>query len=71
MVQLHGDETSDFIRDLKSKLLQEIQIIKVIRVGEIVPDISEFSELSEIDFLLLTRIAKPLAEQVKALIGNY
>ncbi|MDY3343975.1 phosphoribosylanthranilate isomerase [Riemerella anatipestifer] len=58
LVQLHGDETSDFIRDLKSKLPQEIQIIKAIRVGETVPDISEFSELSEIDFLLFDTNSK-------------
>ncbi|WP_161531755.1 phosphoribosylanthranilate isomerase [Riemerella anatipestifer] len=58
LVQLHGDETSDFIRDLKSKLPQEIQIIKAIRVGETVPDISEFSEPSEIDFLLFDTDSK-------------
>ncbi|AZZ57629.1 phosphoribosylanthranilate isomerase [Riemerella anatipestifer] len=58
LVQLHGDETSDFIRDLKSKLPQETQIIKVIRVGETMPDISDFSELSEIDFLLFDTDSK-------------
>ncbi|MEC5394958.1 phosphoribosylanthranilate isomerase [Bergeyella sp. RCAD1439] len=58
LVQLHGNETSDFIRDLKSKLPQETQIIKAIRVGETVPDISDFSELSEIDFLLFDTDSK-------------
>ncbi|MCE4248162.1 phosphoribosylanthranilate isomerase [Riemerella anatipestifer] len=58
LIQLHGDETSSFIRDLKSKLPQETQIIKVIRVGETMPNISDFSELSEIDFLLFDTDSK-------------
>lgn len=32
-VQLHGDETSDFISELRQKLPFEIEIIKVIRIG--------------------------------------
>lgn len=32
-VQLHGDETSDFILELRQKLPSEIEIIKVIRIG--------------------------------------
>lgn len=32
-VQLHGDETSDFISKLRKKLPSEIEIIKVIRIG--------------------------------------
>lgn len=32
-IQLHGDETSEFISELKKNLTSEIQIIKVIRIG--------------------------------------
>ncbi len=33
LIQLHGDETEDFISELRKKLNSEIKIIKVIRVG--------------------------------------
>lgn len=33
LIQLHGDESEDFIIDLKRKLNPEIKIIKVIRIG--------------------------------------
>lgn len=33
LIQLHGDETEDFISELREKLNSEIKIIKVIRVG--------------------------------------
>ncbi len=32
-IQLHGDETEDFISELRQRLNREIKIIKVIRVG--------------------------------------
>lgn len=32
-IQLHGDETLDFITELREKLSQDIEIIKVIRIG--------------------------------------
>ncbi len=32
-VQLHGDESNDFISELKQKLNPEVKIIKVIRIG--------------------------------------
>ena len=32
-IQLHGDETDDFISELREKLNQEIKIIKVFRIG--------------------------------------
>ncbi|WP_228430007.1 phosphoribosylanthranilate isomerase [Chryseobacterium binzhouense] len=32
-IQLHGDETEDFISELRKKLNSEIKIIKVIRIG--------------------------------------
>ena len=32
-IQLHGDETEDFISELRQRLNREIKIIKVIRIG--------------------------------------
>ncbi len=37
-IQLHGDETKDFILDLRQKLNPKIGIIKVIRIGNQTPD---------------------------------
>ena len=37
-VQLHGDETENFISELKQKLNPKIEIIKVIRIGNLSPD---------------------------------
>ncbi|KMQ63244.1 phosphoribosylanthranilate isomerase [Chryseobacterium angstadtii] len=33
LIQLHGDESEDFITELRQKLNQEVKIIKVIRIG--------------------------------------
>lgn len=37
-IQLHGDETEDYISELREKLNSEIKIIKVIRIGNQTPD---------------------------------
>lgn len=37
-VQLHGDESNDFIKELRQKLNPEVGIIKVIRIGNIASD---------------------------------
>lgn len=37
-IQLHGDETGDYISELRQKLNSEIVIIKVIRIGKQTPD---------------------------------
>lgn len=37
-VQLHGDESNDFIKELRQKLNPEVGIIKVIRIGNIDSD---------------------------------
>lgn len=37
-IQLHGDETEDFISELKQKLNPKIEIIKVIRIGNQSPN---------------------------------
>lgn len=38
LIQLHGDESDDFILELRKKLNPEIKIIKVIRVGNQISD---------------------------------
>lgn len=38
LIQLHGDESEDFILELRQKLNPEIKIIKVIRVGNQISD---------------------------------
>ena len=38
LIQLHGDESDDFILELRQKLNPEIKIIKVIRVGNQISD---------------------------------
>ena len=37
-IQLHGDETEDFISELRQKLNPEIGVLKVIRIGNQTPD---------------------------------
>ncbi|MCD0455203.1 phosphoribosylanthranilate isomerase [Chryseobacterium sp. LC2016-27] len=39
LIQLHGDESDDFILELRKKLNPEIKIIKVIRVGNQISDL--------------------------------
>jgi len=38
LIQLHGDETENFISELRKKLNPDIKIIKVIRIGNQTPD---------------------------------
>lgn len=38
LIQLHGDESEDFVNDLRQKLNPKIEIIKVIRIGIQTPD---------------------------------
>lgn len=53
-IQLHGDETEDFISKLRQKLNPEIKIIKVIRIGNQTENLkSKIHNLkSKIDYLL-------------------
>jgi phosphoribosylanthranilate isomerase len=53
-IQLHGDETDDFISELREKLNQEIKIIKVFRIGRELENLKfKIQNLkSEVDYLL-------------------
>lgn len=61
-IQLHGDETSEFISELKKNLTSEIQIIKVIRIGN--QSVTELQNLinaycqTPIDYLLFDTDSK-------------
>ena len=62
-IQLHGDETEEFISELRQKLNPEIGIIKVIRVGsqksEVINEIQKISNLkSQISNLLFDTDSK-------------
>ncbi|MBN9312586.1 MAG: phosphoribosylanthranilate isomerase [Chryseobacterium sp. 39-10] len=60
-VQLHGDETIDFISELREKLNQKIEIIKVIRVGQQTSDELEITinrQPSTINYLLFDTDSK-------------
>lgn len=60
-IQLHGDETEDFISELRKKLNQKIQIIKVIRVGQQTSDelkITINHQPSTINYLLFDTDSK-------------
>lgn len=52
-IQLHGDETSEFISELKKNLTSEIQIIKVIRIGN--------QSVTELQNLINTYCQTPIA----------
>ena len=51
-IQLHGDETLDFIEELHQKLNGKAKIIKVIRVGEELPCLDKWQKSEAIDYLL-------------------
>ncbi|GIM53125.1 N-(5'-phosphoribosyl)anthranilate isomerase [Capnocytophaga cynodegmi] len=55
-VQLHGDETPNFVENLRKKLNPEIKIIKVVRVNSAGIKIPE--NIDEIDFLLFDTDSK-------------
>jgi phosphoribosylanthranilate isomerase len=55
-VQLHGDESVEFIEELK-KSLTEIKIIKVFRVQDELPDVKEFEHLVDL-FLFDTKVSE-------------
>lgn len=60
-IQLHGDETEDFISELREKLNQKIEIIKVIRVGQQTSDELEITinrQPSTINYLLFDTDSK-------------
>ncbi len=59
-IQLHGDETEDFISTLRQKLNPEIGIIKVIRIGNQTENLeSKIHNLkSKIDYLLFDTDSK-------------
>lgn len=60
-IQLHGDETEDFISELRKKLNQKIEIIKVIRVGNQTSDelkITINRQPSTINYLLFDTDSK-------------
>ena len=55
-VQLHGDESVEFIEELK-KSLTEIKIIKVFRVQDKLPDVKQFEDLVDL-FLFDTKVSE-------------
>ncbi|GIM54337.1 phosphoribosylanthranilate isomerase [Capnocytophaga cynodegmi] len=55
-IQLHGDETPNFIENLRKKLNPEIKIIKVVRVNNTGIKIPE--NIDEVDFLLFDTDSK-------------
>lgn len=60
-IQLHGDETEDFISDLRKRLNQKIEIVKVIRVGNQTSDeikITINRQPSTINYLLFDTDSK-------------
>jgi phosphoribosylanthranilate isomerase len=60
-IQLHGDETEDFVSELRQKLNQEIGIIKVIRIGNQTSDELQKTinqQLSTINYLLFDTDSK-------------
>ncbi|MEG1589577.1 phosphoribosylanthranilate isomerase [Chryseobacterium sp.] len=60
-IQLHGDESEDFILDLRKKLKPEIGIIKVIRIGNQTSDELQKTinhQLSTINYLLFDTDSK-------------
>lgn len=59
-IQLHGDETDNFISELRKKLNPEIKIIKVFRIGNEVENLKfKIQNLkSEIDYLLFDTDSK-------------
>lgn len=59
-IQLHGDETEEFISELRQKLNPEIGIIKVIRIGNLTENLeSKIHNLkSKIDYLLFDTDSK-------------
>ena len=57
-IQLHGDETLDFIEELHQKLNGKAKIIKVIRVGEELPCLDEWQKSQAIDYLLFDTDSK-------------
>ncbi|UWX62380.1 phosphoribosylanthranilate isomerase [Chryseobacterium oranimense] len=64
MVQLHGDETKDFVNQLKQSLSPEIKIIKAIRIGnndpETIDKIEKMinSQVSTVDYFLFDTDSK-------------
>ena len=59
-IQLHGDETEEFISELRQKLNSKIGIIKVIRIGNLTENLeSKIHNLkSKIDYLLFDTDSK-------------
>ncbi len=59
-IQLHGDETEEFISELRQKLNSKIAIIKVIRIGNLTENLeSKIHNLkSKIDYLLFDTDSK-------------
>ena len=59
-IQLHGDETKEFISELRQKLNSKIAIIKVIRIGNLTENLeSKIHNLkSKIDYLLFDTDSK-------------
>ena len=59
-IQLHGDETEEFISELRQKLNSKIAVIKVIRIGNLTENLeSKILNLkSKIDYLLFDTDSK-------------
>ncbi len=60
LIQLHGDETDEFISELREKLDPEIKVIKVFRIGpELGPVKSKIQNLkSDVDYFLFDTDSK-------------
>ena len=71
-IQLHGDETDDFISELKEKLNQEIKIIKVSRIGRELENLKfKIQNLkSDIDYFLFDTDSKAFGGTGKSFDWN-
>lgn len=72
-IQLHGDETEEFISELRQKLNLKIGIIKVIRIGNLTENLeSKILNLkSKIDYLLFDTDSKAFGGTGKTFDWNF
>ena len=72
-IQLHGDETEEFISELRQKLNSKIAIIKVIRIGNLTENLeSKILNLkSKIDYLLFDTDSKAFGGTGKTFDWNF
>ena len=72
-IQLHGDETEEFISELRQKLNSKIAVIKVIRIGNLTENLeSKILNLkSKIDYLLFDTDSKAFGGTGKTFDWNF